>query len=401
MTIAQAYCIHSPNWSGDIQARFAWNTSIKRGIKANEGRSQLKTWPHRSLSYSVDLPTRIERNAFAELMWYNFHKIFGVPWWPEGSPLTAQAASGQAVLQLDTTYRSFSQGQSVVLVSNYGSYAVGTIYLKDDTSITLLANLAATWPAGTMVYPLLQCRFSGRSSELKQLNSNFGEVNLQFREVYEADAMYIAGSHGFPTYNDFPVFNKEPNWANEPSVDIVRDVDLLESLGVSASYSHPDVSTIILSLDYMCKTRQECFAMESFFNTMAGRWGQFWVPTWCQDISINGAVVNTDTVLSVDDTNYDGTWFTNDLLGRILFFKNYDGTEAYKYVTGATATTIILDSAIGLDCSLGNLSSLVSSFLLPVRFDEDEMEMTYANDSFAEISLRMTSQDDSEMSPIP
>jgi hypothetical protein len=184
-------------------------------------------------------------------------------------------------------------------------------------------------------------------------------------------------------------------------LNISRPVDILESLGVSASYSYPDISLIVVSCKYMFISREECFELESFFNTMSGRWGQLWVPTWTQDIHVTGAIDSADTVLTVEDTNYDGTWFTNDLIGRVLFFKNYEGTEAYKYVTDATATTITLDSAIGFDCPLAQLAGLVSSFLLPGRFDDDELEMIYAHDGFAEASLRFTSQDDSDMSPIP
>jgi hypothetical protein len=212
MTIAQAYCLHEPNWADDIQSRFSWVTSIKTGIKLNERRSQLKSWPRRSLSYTVDLNVGAERNAFLELMWNNFHKIFGVPWWPERSNLTVQASSGQPVLQFDTEDRSFAQGQSVVVMSDYSTYEVGIILSTTASSITLSTNLGSTWPVGTPVYPLLQCQLDSKSSDLKQVNSTAGSVKLSFKETYEADAMYITFAHSFPSYNGFPIFNKEPNW---------------------------------------------------------------------------------------------------------------------------------------------------------------------------------------------
>lgn len=400
MTIAQAYFLHKPNWANDLAMRYEWKTSIKTGIKYNERRSQLKSWPWRSMSYSPDFNTTAERNYFLNLMWQNYHKIFGIPIWQEASYLTSQADAGQAVLALDTTNRSFAQGQSVVLLSDYQTYESGIILLMDDDSITLSENLSGTWPAGTEIYPLLQARFAGNSAALKQATSILGNCNVSFRETYEADAMYMAGSHSFPSYNGFPVMNKEPNWKSEIEIDISRTFEVLEHLGVSASYCHPEVSRMSFMMEYMVHGRGDCYEFENFFNTMAGRWGQFWLPTWTKDVVPNSAIQSSDQVISIEPSSYYTTWLNNDLIGRVLFFKNYDGTEAYRYTTNASAGSITLDSAIGFDCSADQLKSLVCSFLLPGRWEEDELELSFSNDSYAEIRARFMTQDDSDMNPI-
>jgi hypothetical protein len=401
MTIAQTYSLFSPNWTTPVGVTYEWKTGIKRGITGNERRSQFFSWPRRSVAYEMMFKTAEERMYFINNFFPKLHWIWGVPLWPEVSYLTSQATSGQAVLNLDTTYRSFYPGQSVILVADKDTYEVGIILSKTDSSITLTTNLVSTWNAESVVYPLLQTRADMSNTVLlKHDTSSIGNLNVRFRETYEADAMYVAGTHNFPSYNGFPVFNKEPNWNSVVNCNVSRASEILEDLGISHSYSHQSISDILVTNNYNLYTRQECYEFETFFNTMGGRAGQIWVPTWQNDIPVNAAVDSADTVLSTDDFSYSTLWLPNDVIGRVVFFSHPDGTEAYRIIINATSSTITLDSAIGFDVSAVDLPGFISCFLLPARFNIDQLDMSYKTNTVATAKVSFLSQNDEEMAAI-
>lgn len=400
--IAENFILALPNWSSQVSSRFIWNTSIKRGIQGNESRSKLNTYPVRSISYSAMIANTSDRNKLIGKFFNYANKVFGVPIWYEGTTLTSQANSGTYVLSCNTTNRSFAQPQLALVTTDHISYEVGVIVTVEDDSLILVDALTSTWVAGSRVYPIIQCRLSSSGMiTLDHINSGVFDIDFEFTETYEEYFSLVIGDSVYPTYNGFSVLNIEPNWSSQQSLSIAKPFDLLKYTNLlDHSYTYQSQADLILAMNYTLYTRKQCKDFENFFNTLAGRWGSFWLPTWMEDIKITGAVSSADIALTVEDLEYSANWLPSGLIGRVIMIKTSSGTEIYRYIVAATSNSVTLNSAIGVDISLAELSSTICCFLLPARLDQDEIEFKYITDSVAQIEIRATSTNDLTLSPI-
>jgi len=150
-----------PDWADGIRVKYAWQTGILTGRTGKEQRSAYRSKAMKSLSFNLN------NLSFAESAWLlrnvqrNISSPWGVPFWPEGIALSAQAAAGQKVLQFtsDLTDRDFVAGDSVILLDPdlYTTYEAGVIASIDlvNYRITLVSNLVLTWAAAKWVCPLI------------------------------------------------------------------------------------------------------------------------------------------------------------------------------------------------------------------------------------------------------
>ncbi len=183
-----AYLNFQPDWSEPVYVSHVWRTGILAHQVGSEQRAALYTWPRLKMKYSLDLEGS-EQRLLQRLLHKHLHQVWGIPVWPDQARLTAQAASGQKVIQLDTTNRHFeSQLQVILLGSDPETFEVGDVDVVSDTQITLVDNLASTWPAGTWACPLLAARLeSEQAYSLMAMQS--GSMVVEAKEVITDDSL--------------------------------------------------------------------------------------------------------------------------------------------------------------------------------------------------------------------
>lgn len=399
--IASQFILFDPDWQGGVKFRYTWQTAIKRGIQGNERRSKLKSWPERSISWESQLNTNYFRNLFLRKLFFNFENVFGIPIWQNSSSLTSSAAIGATTIYCDTANRDFFAGGLILITNDFQVYEYAEIDSFNSNSITLTDNLVNNYIAGSQVFPILQGRISNTNYiNIAQATGKHSSVNFDFTEAYEETQIYQVGVNDFPTYNGFSVLNMEPNWDTKIEFGISKSFEVLKSIGIETSYCYQSQADFTMILRYAFSNSEDCKRFETFFNDMAGRFNSFWIPTWGNDFVITSGIASSDTTLTIESINYSTNWLLNDLIGRTIFIKSFDETEIYRKIIAApNATTIILDSAIGIDVDAEELRSIVSCFLLPVRFDQDEIEMNYQTNTFAEVEIKVISLNDSDMIP--
>lgn len=398
--ILNEFLLNNPDWNSQVNLRYAWQTSIKRGIQGNEKRSKLKSWPRRSISWQSQISTNFQRNLFLRKIFFNFQNIFGVPLWPYETYLTQAASIGNTTIYCNTVNLNFADDQIILITSDFINYDYGIIASFNDTSITLTEGLVENFILGAKVYPVLQCRNSNTSNiNIDQITGKIAYTDVDFSEAYEEDQVYQPGSNGYPAYNGFYVFNTEPNWSSIQNINLTKPFEVLHNIGIDTSYSYQLETDFSLTYKYSFYSLENCRKIENFFNDMAGKYGNFWLPTWGNDFVITDEVINSDTILKIENINYLDNWLTNDLVGRIIFIKS-DTSEVYRKIIAApNEDEITLDSAVGIDISEQELKSIVSCFLLPVRFDIDELELNFTTNEILDVELKFYSQNNSDMIP--
>ena len=190
-------------------------------------------------------------------------------------------------------------------------------------------------------------------------------------------------------YKGKDLFLFHPNWVDSMDQGFRHPYDLLQWIGKGYCVDNLDETVLKLRFQFLINGKENIRDFVQFFDDQMGRLGGFWLPSWQSDIVVTSAFLGTDTVLTIEDIDYQATYLPLAATGRHIFVKFPDGVEKYKTIIDAFSLdgTITLDSAIGANCTADQLPHLLVSFLHFVRFDQDEFELKYISDSIITCKL--------------
>lgn len=383
LTIADYFLI-PPDWSNEVSYSRTWKTTIKRVISGYEKRTVLFTWPRRTLSFDLVTLSSAEFALLKRKLFKNMHNIWGIPFWQDETTLSAQATLDQKVLNVvDTKYRNFEVGAPCIVMTDSTHYEVGQIASKTDTSITLVANLVATWASGASVYPIMQGRITS-GQDLKMTTNTIAKMSIVAGEEFDSNITRTIGTAStYPTYKTRSVFDLEPEWRSGMKMSLGHENTLLQYLGKSYAYSAQETTDIRYSGTWSLFTKQEIQEFIDFFDSRRGRAFDFYFPSWQRDIEITAAFLDTATTLTVADIEYSTYWDNRKYNYICILFP--DDTVIYRRILHFnSATEIHLDAATGKACTLANLPTLLVSFFHVGRFDMDELELSFLTTDVAE-----------------
>lgn len=354
-----------------------WKTSIQRGIKGNEKRSALFTWPRLSLSSKFILPTYAQYSWMKRNLHKDIHNLWEIPIWYDKAILVSQAIAGQTELEVeDLANRHFYDGRDCIIIGD-GSYEKGTISsINSDLSITLSGNLAHTWPAGSLVLPLYKFRIQS-TQEIKGIQENpVQTIAFDALEEFETarSFSYSLPSSGLETYLAHDLFLTPPKHAITSFCE--HPYELLQALGLGYSSTHYDETELGLKLFFTLIGKEAVWNLLEMFDSKRGRFDAFWIPSWNKDIVVTSAIADTDTILTITDLDYDDYYLSNAIVNRHIFIRfSNDSYVCRKIISAPSNTSIEIDSATGI----AGLPEMVS-FLIFSRFDVDEISFSHKVD---------------------
>jgi hypothetical protein len=375
------------------QVAHQWRTSIQKTVLGREKRSALFTWPRIALRHTFTPSGSREINWLKRKLLRYADAIWGIPVWPDKTLLTAQAASGQKVLAVAATgTRHFYAGRECVIIDPLDpfEYEIGAINILASAQITLVANLAAAWPAGSWVLPLYECRIAA-DQEVTGRAMRRQEIDLEATEAYETQRTftYALPASGAPAYGDIDLFLNPVK--NPITHRYGRPYDLLQFLGIGYAASRYDAgdNTFGMKTTMVRPTRAAIWETLNFFDACQGRLQMFWMPSWSRDIVMTQAILSTDTVLNIEDIEYSSHYLPNEVIGRYVFIRFPDKTYACRQIVDAGAATVTLDGEIGTAVAAEQLENLLICFLNLSRFDLDELAVDYpiGGGDFGQIDL--------------
>lgn len=366
----------------------SWMTSIQETICGDEKRSSLVTWPRIKLRNDLVPMTTAERRFIRASLYQSIHRIWGFPFIHDKTPLTSQAADGQAILTVaETSYRHFYDGRGCILVnpSNWELYEYAVINTVDSAiQITLASNLIGSWPVGTYVYPMYEYRIE----EMQEINVSIKQLNyitLAATEVMESlrSFSYSLPSSGAPTYNSLDLFLTKPQYP--ATENYMHPFEHIVFFGKDFATSVYDKTRFVFNLDFIIVSRADVWDLLNFFDSKRGRFQVFYMPSWNNDIVPTAAIAADAVTLTVETLYLSSA----EIIGRHLWIRLPDQSYVCREITAVpTSTSITINSSIGTAISQTNLSKILICFLNKVRFNSDEILLEYTADLIAKTKLK-------------
>lgn len=327
-----------PNWENPVTMSYDFKTSIHTSYDGTEQREAMRETPRVAVEFnSLMRPEGVSRllSDAAE----GFQTPFTLPVPPRRLTLTSDASAGTDTLQVSSAAFWLTQGMDLV-IEDESKQEVVTISSVVSSTITLLANLTGTFLSGSAVFQASSARLP-QAPQFSARLPGVWEGAVRF-EVDPGTGYQPIKTSSPTTFEGTEVFETRPNWASPAQITFDEERQVLDpGRGIIQTFAPVGYTRLSrqAGLTFVDAGAAEDFL--AFFLRMKGRRGEFWCPTFTQDllcIETKSSGATTFKVSGVDaDAAYSGSsmysvlaalWPDGDLqVNRVSAVTN-DGTDS-------------------------------------------------------------------------
>ena len=379
-----------PNWSGGYSETFSYLTEI---ITSDNGREQRRAWrqlARRSVAYD----TIAHRDRFYAMRRALAQQDDDLVFPDERS--VAQIVSPTTPAGLTATFASIpnwmTPNRDVIFEAPVTRERVRRVVDSVSGNIVTFKAGSTAWPARTKVMPSMFGRLA-QSITIQSETDNVARVPIKL-EVTPGTEIEIAGPPQ-TMFNGIEVLSHRPNWAKPPQFEVTDPTLWTDNqVGVRAPYRIVDFGTEIIQSEHAVRSPAELNAVLGLFQRCRGRCGEFYVPSWTNDIALAQDVSAGSSTFVIDGHDffdaYDGDAvrkaFCVQVSGQTLYFQ-IDHLE--KSTSGAARTFVFTKSAAPV--SIARTNRPMVSWMLVCRFASDDLTVQWLTDSVATIVTNVQS----------
>lgn len=374
------------NWDDKVTETIEFKTDIFKTRSRREQRRALRFKPR--WSYSFATWTAAERyQRLSGLVRGRGGSQFIIRHPVDWFPLESSIDTGEFVLSVGYPVDWAQPGVHVIL-ENGPDQELCRITDSSIYTVTINGAVLNDWPAGTRVRRALPARLD-QSFSMQMITNNVASFDVNF--MAEPDGTYeLDSGTAADTFDGRELFLKRSNWNQGVALDFDFGRETID-YGVGRIAHNIPVNTgeSVRKATYLGRTQDEVRDLIKFFLRMKGQRGEFYMPTFTEDIgnviSIAGGfidVLGLDLYLSM----------LGDLTNRAVYAQKRDGTYLISKID--SVDTNVGNTRLTLDSSWGtvNLSSLTSISLVSLwRFATDVLSVDWLTSGVANVVMTFKS----------
>ncbi len=381
-----------PNWRDPYQVTYEFKTEVIVSTTGKEQRIALRHRPRINYAFTPMLYGAQGRQADRLLStWQN--RSFAMADWSQGVHTPGLPAGGQ-VLTVDEIRPSMKPGELITLRDSDGSQVI-EISEIDGLTISLTSPVARSFSASTKVFPALIVR-SESSVQVNKYTSAVGTLAARFLRTHKSGRLETTEAPH--TYRETELFLTRPNWSGQATLEHSFEYDERDTGrgyfdAVVTHLAPKDVRKAV----YTFYSRSEVDAFLEFFYRCKGRRGEFYAPTWDDNVAVdpNRMLVNGSGQLPLAESGDVGR-FVNDRVYRNLTVRLADGELMHRQISyaeeGTDGPVIVVTEPWPRTMSPGEIVSV--SWLPRWRLGSDEVSIEWLTDGRAQATLSMQTIED-------
>lgn len=391
-----------PNFSSPFSVTIEYDTSIFTARNGREQRIAEREEPRVSFEFSI-VANGEKRRRYRELMAYWQDRPFIV------ADISRNTRTTEIMLASDTTVEvedaptwAGQEDRAVVLVSGQGErQQIGLRVIESIDSnnvITFKDADAIDWPAGTKVYAGVVANLQDDKSMSRNTTNVFsGSVRFNVLPGTEFVETPPLASN---TFNDRELFLFKPNWgASNEGEDIHMTEYVDYGVGRIARFSPISVPVMTWTQNFVGRDSDGIVELLDVFKRMKGRQGEFYMPTWEDDITAKTDLMVGSIGLRVEGLN-TMTAYAEDESVRALMVELNDGTRIFRVIDEITEIEDVdgHDTLINLTETWDETIAVEDIGLICWvrcwRFATDDLTAEFFTDSVANLQMSMQTLED-------
>lgn len=386
-----------PNWRRPYRVGYEFKTSVIASHSGREQRRARRQTPRKTLEFTTTLKNRNELRQFQRLMTTWQHRSWVFPELTRRLRASVGMPTNGTVMGFDAIPPWLVTGMAVVL-RYQGVSELRTVEAIAGTEVTFANSTATVWPAGTALHPGL-AGFLDAQLQAPRLTNTVAEVQVRFSGDPGAEPP-VDPPAAAVTLNGREVFLKRPNWAEQVGASAEHPVDLVDfEVGRIARYSPIDFPTFTHQATYVGLSSAQGEELLATYLRQKGQQGEFYMPTWEQDMTVaQGVSQNTTSIRMQGTALFDA--YADDTVYRAIALLLTDGSVLVRAVTDLT----VVSDQFGED-TLFSISEpwafgfapeqVVVACWMPVwRFASDGLTMEWLSNTVAQAKLSMRTLED-------
>jgi len=367
-----------PNWRSGIRERLEWLTDVLAGSTGNEQRRAVRISPRRIFDF--DINPMLNDRSFVDL-W--IHKVgeekFMFPLWHDKAKLSSAAAAASSRLNFDNTFREFEVGGLAIVYKSTFEFEVVEIEESDALGLDLVAPLASTWAAGTVVHPLRRAYLDTEVTS-SQLTKRVGE--LQLTAILDTPNDYATGAEVLPTFSGYPIVTLEPDRRDDLRMTYTRTMAEIDSR-LGKLYRKDTASRAFTTnfYNWQARGRENHHKLRQSLYRLNGRQKAVWMPTFGRDAVIATTGTIGQNFIQIEKIGY-GYLGTQNTGRDHLLLKVGNDIQVVKIDSTGVATDPVyerLNLASNLTFNLPIGTEL--SFIDTMRLEQDDLEIMHHTDT--------------------
>jgi hypothetical protein len=380
------------DWNSGFKEKIGYLTDVLKMYSDAEQRRALRQLARRGAVMRAKGLTAREAAAIESLIWGWQSQPYGVPWWPDATPLLANAPIGSTVLQVNTTDLQFAPNGIGAIWKDEFTFEALYVTAVTPTTLTLGAPTQLAWTAGasTRVMPVFLGRLPN-GIDVDRLFSGADEMEMDFSG--EAQQVAPAPTIALTQYHGFDVLEIPANWPSDLKRKYSRSLLHIDPGAGAITVLDKGGSPITSQpFPWLMLNHSQVTTLRAFFLARFGKLNPFWIPTWDQDLYMAQDAVINDTGIKIQSEFYTRFMFPNKARRDVALIP-YDSTgNVYRRVTasidnGDGTETLTFDSI--LPKAFPAAKTMVS-FLVFARLDSDDIEIEWMNSDLAQTVVEIT-----------
>lgn len=381
-----------PNWQSDVRVTYQYATTIVTSRSGKEQRSADRQTPRKTIEFDAMVHDEGLR-AFNRFMAVSHAAQIVMPEFTRSVLSTGSMGSGGTSITVASIPQWLKAGRTVALVSG-SQWALRQVSSVASLTLNFDSTDTNVWPVGTKVYSGVIGRLAPSIDKTLRSN-NVAETAVAFDGdpgLEPADTIPAAAT----TFNGREVFPFSPNWKADPQVKLEHPVERIDfSRGRIQIVTPIAFSSRIFSADFWGKTAAEAESVREFFDRQKGRRGEFYTPTFENDLPLKSAALSGATSFRVAGPESALDYDSDPTLRAVQIVMN-DGTKQYARVSNISLSSG--DSQVNLSTALtgaidpGTVRRI--SWMPACRLASDELLVTWRSSQVAEIRLAIQTLED-------
>lgn len=381
-----------PNWANSFEIEYQFKTDIFSSRWGREQRRALRNTPRKTISFTAS-PTHDELRAARGLFsgWANNTII--LPELPRQSRLLEPMDTTDMAVLREAAPSWMAVGETVVLAYR-GRYDTREIEFVDGNLVTFASSVTGLWPVGTKIHPALSVRLAD-SINVRHQTSEAATIGIEF-EV-------LPGSEFYPptpapvSFKGREVWLTPPNWASPVNQSFESNRELVDfGRGRNQVFEPIPFTSVLQKMGYSGGSFAKAFAIAEFFLRCKGQLGEFYMPTFVNDVLLTWPVPVTSRSIRVPGTDFARDYAGDPVRKAVaIYMRNGEVHLRGVNTIAQVEDEIGLDSSIELDDALPyelTADNVLKISWMPVwRMATDTFSLEWLTTSVAQcqLSVRM------------
>lgn len=379
-----------PNWTSVLKETYVYKTEIFTSRDGTEQRRAFRTTPRRSVAYDSIVTDTGLRELEGLLARMQADLLYGADY-VRGVRSTSAMPVGGNTLRLRLVPTWLSVGQKVS-VSYRRIVRLFTVAAISGATVTFVEQSDVAFGAGARVSRTV-AGYVDTSLSTTRITGTIATVATSF----EPDPATESVDEGFldltTWFDGREIFTHRPNWSRSPSITYSHDVETVDyGRGRVQRFTPVTFGTEVKQATYLKKTQVEADGIRHFFARMKGRLGEFYLPTWSDDMHIIADVPSMTTQLRVSGTSTFSD-YAADTGRRSIMITMRDGSHLALRLSSITQSggnsVLNIESGHPFDIRLIDVRQI--SWMLLSRFASDSLTVEWVSDGVAQTTIAITS----------